>query len=179
MDSETLERLLLDRSFGELHPDAAALLDAYLAGRSADQEIASHIARTVQATKLTLGDEALPRIKPFPTQRLMREAIAHRRWQLASRITRLAACVLIGIGIHSAWMRHSSVLNRSPTPSNSNQFADNSQPVQIAPAPASSDDAGFWSVKRVYERVGQPRRDTRRRVIWDSPLSTPRLGDST
>lgn len=177
MDSNTLERLVMDRALGELEPDVTVLLDAYLEGRPAERQATEPIARTVQFAREALAEDLPTPAASWSVERINSRLQSRERWGVAGRFARLAACVLIGVGVHMAWTGRTAMKPADQTSGGSQMIA------AVTPNPGveltGTHNAGFWSVKRVYDRAGQHKSETGRRVIWDSPLSAPRLGDST
>jgi hypothetical protein len=57
LNSETLERILFDRSLGELAPDVEALLRDYLADRPQAGRLAEAAEQTVALARRALGEE--------------------------------------------------------------------------------------------------------------------------
>src|SRR5512139_707108 len=66
MDPATLERLLIDRRLGELPPDAAALLDAYLQLEAGGRALAEEVDKTIAAAERVSRDEHPARDWPMP-----------------------------------------------------------------------------------------------------------------
>jgi hypothetical protein len=166
MERETIERLAMDRTLGELDTDTTALLDAYLAEHPEMQPWAEGISRTCERTR----DAIVRKVQPNRIGNRVREAHLHRLraipwWTLA----RWAAVVLISLGIGAG-------LGRQSTP---NVSAPRSAVVQAPAAPARAGweriiDApgdGFWETKavamlqpKVYER---PRPQAGRGGLWE------------
>ncbi len=171
MDAQTMERLLLDRALGTMPPDTAALLDAYLAEQPAAAAEAERWAATTQLAGLALeGDRESP-LPAFPRARLMSAGMRHRRSMLAWRITGLAACWLIGLGMGGLWWRTSR-----NTPASPDRHA-----VVMNPEDSTFEAAqeSFWSVRRLYERTSTGQVRPSPRVIWQSPLVVPKVGESS
>ncbi|GMV98017.1 MAG: hypothetical protein AMXMBFR83_23700 [Phycisphaerae bacterium] len=177
MNAQTLERLLTDQAFGELPEDTAELLAAYLAEHPADRRAGEQIAAMVRSARRALNAAPPPRPQSFPADAIRQRWRTRQRWALVGRITSLAACVLIGIGVHAAWTARMTTIGPGGS-------VDRivTGPVPTPPGDTvrlAVRDAGFWSWKEVYQRAGRPRPEPARRVIWDSPLSTPKVGGST
>ncbi len=177
MDTDTLERLMIDRALGGLPPDAEVLLSAYLADHPDARAIAERIEETVTSAKAALADDRPAWMPPFPAETIRRGFSARRRWVFIARAAGLAACVLIGVGLHLAWTSGGVGDTTGAPPSGIRERAPFVLNRQAAAAEPQG--PGFWSARRWYERTEQRRLDSGRRVIWDSPLSLPRLGDAT
>lgn len=177
MDKDMLERLMMDQALGALPPDVEALLTAFLADRPQDQRSGERIALTVAAARRALVEPPSARLKAFPREEIDRRYRLRRRWEWAGRITGLAACILIGFGLHAAWNLRGA--GSSPNPGSVGTLVDASAPSAHRPAQGAAAVDGFWSWKQVYERAHERRREPARRVIWDSPFSAPKLGEST
>jgi hypothetical protein len=172
MDTATLERLMLDRALGVLPPDTIALLDGYMADHPAEAAKLAGLEQTTHLARQVLnGDPALS-LPAFPRARLALAARQHRRLRIAWRISSLAACLVVGVGL--GWL-----VFRSPP-------ADLPSPVvtvvQNEPTVRTGENLedDFWSRRRLLERatgVKQPRPSPR--LIWESPLAVPKVGDST
>jgi len=175
MDRETLERLMTDRALGGLPPDTEALLAAYLADKPAARAMSEGIEQAVAGAKAALGDPPPEQVPAFPAGAI-RRAASNRRWAFAGRMASLAACVLIGIGVHAAWMGSKPRGVERPGPAVVVNEGTETSPIGMR---SGSESPGFWSARRWYEQAGQRRPESGRRMIWDSPLSTPRIGDAT
>jgi hypothetical protein len=104
MDTETLERLLMDRALGALPADAEALLAAWVSDHPEKRAVAERIERTVGAARAALAEEKPVRLPPFPVEAIGRRLAERRRWAVVGEVAGLAACVLVGIGLHAAWI---------------------------------------------------------------------------
>ena len=166
MDSETLDRLLMDRALGGLPPDVEALLAAYLeqtptaAARATDYTAAADAARQV----LRSDRPATP--PPFPALRLHQIAEARRRLRLVRHVAGLAAALVFGVGLGAGLLRTSAPADRPAPPAAVER-------VPIDQRPIAND---FWSTTRLYERTRQVRPVHSTRLLWDSAVNRPRLG---
>lgn len=192
IEPNTLERLLTDQALGALPPDAEALLATYLAEHPEARALSSRIAQTVSVARTALADP-VPQIPPFPAgkfgggsllplgggclARLLSNqdrALANRA-PLITRLAALAACVLLGVGLHAALTTPHPAPNQAPS-QQAVALATNTLPPH--PPAAEPRRPGFWSARQWYERSEQLRSEPSRRVIWDSPLTRPRIGDA-
>lgn len=150
MKPDALESLLLDRTLGELTPETAALLEAYLAqnpaaaARAAEYGAAWQIARTATAT--TAGQP-----RPFDGNYLRRH---QRAQQMAARRTeflRLAACLAIGLGL--GWLGKANYTATAPAPVTSPAVVA----TPAAPGSSTASPHRFWSVARFAPEFGTSR----------------------
>ncbi len=176
MDTQTLERLLIDRALGQLPPDTRELLDAWLAEHPSAKALNQAVEETVTAARSALAESPPSMVPPFPAKAIGRAGRLAPGWRMAGKAASLAACVLIGVGLHAAWKAESS---QDAAPPEAVRIVRNVQPIPFAQAAAEPESPGFWSAKRLEEQARQRRPERGKRVIWDSPLSTPRLGDTT
>ena len=170
MDADTLERLMIDRAMGALPADTEALLAAYLEHQPQATTQGKALDQTVSLARQTL-DAAPPEaaLPPFPVSRLAR-ARRMRRLRLAAA---LAACVLIGFGLGG--------FGPQPLPPAPPEVAQPVATMAIRPPTetiGSIDRATFWSARAWRERATRDRPSPHRRVIWDSVVKWPRIGDS-
>jgi anti-sigma factor RsiW len=171
METETLERLLMDRALGELSPDAETLLAAYLehdavaAARGREFELAAIRTRQVlrQAQPTTLP--------PFPAARMQALNRGPRRLVLLRNVAGIAAALVLGVALGAGLDRHVAAqrtAGASPLPA----------PVFVIArmGAEATGSAGFWSVQRLYERARDAKRTQATQLIWDSPVEAPTLG---
>ncbi len=173
LNTETIERLLIDRQLGELSEDSSALLDAYLRtapGMAAGEnelarilQLAGHALRTTGSASdsLSLPGLDLPR---------MRQAMTRPRpprW--LSRFSPLLAAA----AIMSAFF----LGGRFPVGRDGILLPAKDRSPSTPPAVAAGPDEGIWSVGR-YEpsRAGRSRASTQL-LRWTSPLLSPVFGD--
>jgi anti-sigma factor RsiW len=123
MNQENVERLIIDRALGELNPDAAALLDDWLAREPRMKADAAKIEET-----LALARSVLSTTKEQPiVQRSKSIRPVWIPWAVG-----MAACFVVGVGV-------GILPSRQPTPK---EAPEN---VKVALA----QDAGFWSARRL------------------------------
>jgi len=166
MERETIERLAMDRTLGELDTDTTALFDAYLAEHPEVQPWAEGMSRTCERTR----DAIVRKVQSNRIDDRAHEACVHRLWAIPWRtLVRWAAVVLISLGIGAG-------LGRQSTP---NVSVPRSAVVQAPAAPVRAGwerikDAprnGFWETKavamlqpKVFEQP-HPRAD--HRSLWE------------
>lgn len=166
MDRETLESLMLDRALGGLSPEVAALLDAYLATSPEARAQAAAFEQVAAAAREALRSENLVTLPAFPLQRMERARRIGRGLRLAGYIGSMAACVLIGFGLRANSPPDPGIHAPGPT-----------EIVMQTPA----DAGGFWSARALRERAAKTGavQQPQRRLIWESPVSLPKIGDAT
>ena len=161
MKPESLEGLLIDRALGELSPEVAELLNAYLSAnpRAAKKATAWtetwRLARNAMASDVDARRQPLPKLKPH----------GRNSWNWRVRRTellRLAACLIIGVT--AGWGLFAAQVERVP------ESAVATQPSE------------FWSVNRLKEVYSRPsarkHRPVRHRLLWGSPLRIQKGGVS-
>ena len=166
MNSETIERLLIDRCLGMLSEDVETLLAAHLSVDAATASAAARFDQTTALARRALAGETAVGLPPFPAERLRSEGRSLRRWIWARNISGVAATLVLGVGLGAA-MFGSSV-----------SVADKAVVVITDTPPASSGSAGMWSTRRLIERATRAPEKSASRLVWDSPVRKPRLGDT-
>ena len=166
MNAETIERLLIDRSLGMLSEDVETLLEAHLAVDAATALAAAGFDQTAALARRALAGETAVELPPFPAERLRSEGRSLRRWIWSRNISAVAATLVIGVGLGAA-MFGGSV-----------SVADKAVVVITDTPPVSSGSAGMWSTRRLIERATREPEKSASRLIWDSPVRKPRLGDT-
>jgi len=152
MNSDVLERLLVDHEAGELSPDVEELLEHHLRRDPTASEEAADIAQTLRLAKRALAGEpvvALPGRRPA--------------WQFNSWAWGVAACVAC------AGLLGAIALRERPA---SPGFATSFPVQQIAGAP-KVEEPGFWSARRFRSALISPRSRDEIRLVWTSPVRTP------
>ncbi|PTX90755.1 hypothetical protein [Opitutus sp. ER46] len=171
MNPETLDALLIDRALGELDPEHAALLDAYLALAPAASARAAQLEGTMNLTRRLLAP-AIRSAGADPTTAVpSRPEVRPGVWRrYRGEWLRLAACLLLGGAI--GW----SVTALRERDSNTSHT-----PVPVARAPATPTRPAtdsFWSpaaAARTHRDTGGQRLVPLHRLRWDSPLRKPTL----
>lgn len=170
MDTETLDRILLDRALGTLPADVAQLLDAYLAVQPEQARHAAAYADTVQTARLAFGGIDAVTLPPFPRERLARLEHTRRQLRWVRNLGAAAALLVIGIGVGGVLQRtlHAPTTPTEPTaPVAERRYATNVGHV--------SDADGIWSIARwraaAAERAPAPERrpDYHRESIFSRP----------
>ena len=152
MNSDVLERLLIDHEAGELSPDVEQLLEHHLRRDPMASQEAAEIAQTLRLAKRALAGEpvvALPGRRP---------ALLFNSWAWG-----VAACVAC------AGLLGAIALRERPS---SPRFATSFPVQQIAVAPRA-EEPGFWSARRFRSALTSPRSKDDLRLVWTSPVRTP------
>ena len=172
MDPNTLERLLIDQSLGELSTDASELLEDYLeshpecAQSARDTEATITEARRALQHKPTASDETMPPLHPLHVIRSPRSIRSPKAWfqNLA-----VAAAVMIGFFLGS-W--HTS--NPTPPGDKTIQFAE-----AVAKEPVATKQNDFWSLSRLRDTKDPHPSTNKPRIIWSNPIGKPHIGDQS
>jgi anti-sigma factor RsiW len=168
MNPEILERLVIDRALGELPPDAATLLDAYLEGNAEMADTAREIEATMQLAKQALKETRpvkLPIMQPVP--KLVVLPGGRESWQQpVYRAYGMAACFAGGLMI--GWLTL-----RSPNPV---------PPVKVESVMVASHgtagEEGFWSLRRLRQTTTRTPLESGPELVWKSPVKVPEIKTS-
>jgi hypothetical protein len=109
MTPETLRALLMDRELGELSPDIAALLDAYLAASPEARVESEATARTINTTRETV--RRFPELAPRADAESEDKVVPIIFW--LTRIAALAAVVAVSAW-GGFWFGSANVRSNSP-----------------------------------------------------------------
>jgi hypothetical protein len=152
MNSDVLERLLIDHEAGELSPDVEQLLEHHLRRDPIARQEAAEIAQTLRLARHALAGE------PVVALHGRRPALPFNR-----RAWGVAACVACAglLGAIALRERHASP-----------QFATSFPVQQVAVAPRV-EEPGFWSARRFRSALTAPRLKDDLRLVWTSPVRTP------
>jgi anti-sigma factor RsiW len=180
MDTETLDRLLMDRALGALPPDADALLAAYLgcdaaaATRAQEFDVAATAARR-------LFQEPVPSVlPPFPALGIHKVEQARQRVHVLRQGVGIAAALVVGIGLGVSFPRGLALGPTRMQPGTSGPTesrATIARETALASAGEAGPQFGMWSTQRYYENTRQTRPSAAVRLVWDSTVSLPRRGD--
>lgn len=173
MNAETIERLMIDRSLGMLSEDVETLLAAHLAVDADAATMAAEFDQTADLASRALAGEAAVELPPFPAERMRSEGRSLRRWMWTRNISAAAATLVLGVGLGAAMFGGSPI-----TPDNRSGSSVKKTVVINDPRPVSSGSAGMWSTRRLIERATRAPEKSASRLIWDSPVRRPRLGDT-
>ncbi len=172
MNAKTMERLLIDRSLRMLPKDVETLLDAHLAIDDDAAKQAAEFDQTAELARRALASGTAAELPPFPAAQLRREGRSLQRWIWTRNISAVAATLVLGFGLGTA-------LFRNPAGVIPNSTGAVVAPALVVDAPkASPSVSGMWSARRMIERAARPPAERPTRLIWDSPMRKPRLGDA-
>ena len=175
MKTELLESLLCDRALGELSPEVAALLDAYLGLDPDAARRAAELTDTLQLARAVMAAPAESPRRPLDIARLRHAERAQqpstRRWQ----IFRLAACLALGLAL--GWLARTpqprAKIARTPAAASSSTAQ-----APVAQPPADS-PARLWSLARLAAEhaaaapASVPRHEKHPRVSWPAAQKFP------
>jgi hypothetical protein len=172
MKPETLERLVIDRTLGELAPDTEELLVAYLdanadAARSVE-DIRGVIETANRAARIGSAEEEEG--PPLPSPRFVAVASRGRRRPRAAWAKRVAAAAVIGLAF---WL--GSLGTRPDADLHSVPMANSG--LTLAPRTSHTTNAGFWSLGELSRRNATRRESRLPAINWPGPVSRPRLGE--
>lgn len=180
MKTETLESLLFDQAMGELRPEVVELLEAYA---TQNPDAARQAAELVATVRLAREATAWPReapTSPLAVARLQRVQTAMRRRTTAWELTRLAACVALGLFL--GWQAHP---NRSRLVDAVAQLAVEPASLDAGPERRQTGDRrqDFWSLANLEaaqreQESGTSRPASRYRLHWDSPVKMPQVEET-
>lgn len=173
LKSDTLERILFDRSLGELAPDVEALLRAYLEERPQAVRLAEEaeqtvdLARRAMDTGLATGAADLPPPSFLNTEGRTRRARRRPRHWLG--IVSAAAMIVLAF-----WL---GTQNSTP------QIANKDQQRLRQPGPqlqmTTGTTSGFWSVTRLHRSMSPSTSHNRGALRWRGPLTRPQIGEQS
>lgn len=174
MNADALERLLIDGALGVLDPDVEELLAAYLSIEGDAVRAAAPIQNAVDLARDVLAADPAPRLPEFPARVAARDMRRRAGWALVRRAGALAAALVLGVGLGgylfgggAGAARQAPSVPAPPLVSFDPQFE-----------PGRSPD-GIWSARPALDASARRGRPEGPRVIWDSPIRRPQLGEMT
>lgn len=170
MNTETLDRLLMDRALGALPRDADALLAAYLDHDSASATRAREFNAAATAARRLFQQPASAGLPPFPALRIHELEQARQRLRILRHVAGLAAALVVGLGLGIGFSSGRAPRAAEPTATLSHE------PRWASAAAPGRPQQGFWSTQRLYNDARDARRSDSVRVIWDSAVSLPKPG---
>ena len=175
MDAEVLERLLMDRALGALTPDVESLLGAYLASDPATAARGSEFETAATAARRVLGSALPAKLPPFPAVGLQKIEQSRRRLIRLRNVAGIAAALVFGVGLVAALFRTGSTAPHVGT-SVAQRPPASAFVTAITAVPHDASPDGFWSGQRLYEQARVAKHAAPSRVVWESPISRPRIG---
>ena len=178
MKTETLETLLIDRALGELSPEVGELLETHLAGNPHAARNADNLAETVRLVRAATAGARTASDRPVPIGRFRKTLRTQRRRALIWDVTRLAACLVLGLALGSI-----SRPGRVPTSITGNSAAAFGLPADRDMAGVGAEGKGFWSLANFAREVPEHAASgvsasSRFRLHWDSPVKMPHLEEN-
>ena len=175
MKTETLEALLIDRALGALSPEVAELLESHLTQNPEVARLADGLASTVQLARGAVGDPTAPAFFP-PMDRVRKTLCAQRRKTVAWELSKLAACLLLGLTIGVVSRFDGKPAAERPV------TAATVRPLLTGDAGDSTEGQnGFWSLSNFAAAKSEraaARLAERHRLHWDSLVKLPHLEGS-
>ena len=154
MNNEVLERLLIDRSAGELPPDVEELLEAHLLENPPARKEAVQIGETLRLARLALAGQ--PAV-PLP--------VLQPAWHVPNWAWRMAACFVCGLSLGIFAMRGRNEPLRVTA----------SIPGHEIAAITTADESGIWSALRFRDGLSSVTVKAEDRIIWKSPVREPEM----
>ena len=145
---------MIDRAVGELPPDVAELLGAYLLQNPAARKEAAQIGETLRLARLALAGQPEVRLPaPKPS------------WHVPNWAWRMAACFVCGlsIGIFAMHGRNEPPRVTAAVPAHETAVA------------TTADETGFWSARRLRASLPSVTVKAEDRIIWKSPVRKPEI----
>ncbi len=165
MNSETLQRLLIDRRLNELPPDTRALLDDYLRDKPEAEEMSANIDGVIDLAQRAVTTPTPARILPLNPATL---AMTRRlRGGAGTWLRRLAMAASIALAF---WMGGLVGPRAAPR-------AVSRSHLQVADNDFGKTTGEFWSLARLKDRAERHEMSQGHTVLWSSPLAKPQLGE--
>jgi len=167
LDSETLERILLDRSVGELSPDVEALLFAFLADNPQMAQMAKQADQTANMAHRALRLDHADKVADLPPPAFLHKRSTRKRRRLLPALQTLAVAAVI---VMAFWLGRQT----TPQPLHRPTLVQ-SRVDQHLETPVDS-QGGFWSVARLQRAYSSRPSSNHRMIQWPAPLRRPRFG---
>lgn len=166
MNPVTLDALLMDRALGELAPETAELLDAYLAQHPAAAARANELDATIgQARRLVSVTPV-----PLPAPGFLGRASPRRWWRPETPAWMpLAACLALG-----ALLGWAGGTGRQSPPGRSTPAARQPAPARVDSVPGGA----AFRVADLHSRGARPEESPRYRLVWKSPVHLSHLEEN-
>ncbi|MBN1489553.1 MAG: hypothetical protein JXA69_06505 [Phycisphaerae bacterium] len=169
MDSETLEKLMIDRALGAMPPDCEILLAAYLETHPDAAAECGSIEQAVELARQALTDGSAATLPAFPAERLREAQRTDWLWRMTRAAAGIAASVVLGFGAHAMFFPAATPETGMSASSLIAVHGPEQRTEEIG------EDAGFWSGERLREQVAEAPRQETTRLVWDSPVRVPRI----
>jgi anti-sigma factor RsiW len=178
MKTETLETLLIDRALGALSPEVAELLESHLIQNPDAVRHAESVESTVRLARTAVAGAPVSTGHAPPLDRVRKTLRVRRRQAFATELSKLAACLLLGLTI--------GLIGRSGgSPAGAPEVSAAVVGPLIASdaANAAGGRNGFWSLAnfapgKPEQSAAGVRQDSRYRLHWDSPVKMPHLEEN-
>lgn len=144
MQRETIERLAMDQTLGELSEDAAILFEAYLSEHPEVQPWARQMSETCELARVSIGQKTRALRTARPAGRIRSSRPASVNW---AALGRWAAVVAIALSVGSAlgrWSKPTVVVSGSVVASAEPPAAQEGWPRVVGQS-----QEGFWQAKAV------------------------------
>ena len=159
MNTELLERLLVDRAFGQLSPDVAALLSEHLATHPEEEKLAGELAEIVALAGAALKRPIRIAAVPTPIPALLWRQRAHYWLAMAASFALGVSAMLLGLRATPSQrpgnVAHQGLL-QEPAVEQMRHAPEVDRAVQALP---------FWSNRRIYVLAASARQATPGRNI--------------
>lgn len=168
---ETLERILFDRSLGELAPDVAALLRAYLEDRPQDDRLAKKTDHTVELARHAMVDGSETTVADLPPPSFLRGEGRTRRAKRSPRhwLGTISAAAMI---VFAFWLGTQGTATRLVN--KTQQGIGQPEPLRRM---TTGTTIGFWSVARLHQSISHSATRNRGATRWPGPLRRPQIGE--
>lgn len=169
MNSEILERLIIDRDLQELSADTAALLEDYLRCKPEAAELAASVEATMRLAQSAVRPVAPPRGLPALRSSTLDRLPPISRGTRAGYVRwAMAAAIVLAFGLGG---RFGATL--------SGRLVSGSSDTALAATNERKECKDFWSLARYRDRTGPNESGQHQFILWTSPVAWPRLGEKS
>ncbi len=182
MNQETLERLLIDRTIGELPEETAELLEEYLRLQPERGELEARVAETVLLANQVLNadepvvDSTLPPLSPRVRARASSRALSGAS-PLSTRVGRWQRHLAIAAGLLVAFFLGS--LGSLRTSQDTQYHILPMAQGMGGPHSSQVDSSDFWSLSRLQADRASHRTDKTQHIKWTGPLTPSGIGEDS
>lgn len=170
MKPETLERILFDRSLGELAPDVEALLQDYLEDRPQAGHLAEEAEQTVTLARRAVGDGMESEESDLPPPSFLHSDGRVLRWRSRPRQW-LGTAIAAAMIVLAFWLGTQSSAPTRPSLARG--------PLEPRQRMATETTDGFWSVARLHQSMTPSAPQGRDTIRWRGPLTRPEIGEQS